>query len=68
MYPKSLISVYMKNVHLFLDVLVGVGEAEEAGRFAAAAVELVSHPVCRQEIRYRLRSYLAEDSNRGNSE
>jgi hypothetical protein len=52
-------------VHQLLDVLVGVGEIDEAARVAAFAIESVPPSQIYDEIRNELSSYLHADNSQG---
>jgi hypothetical protein len=54
--------IYLDHVHQLLDVLVGVGEIDEAARAAAFAIGSVPPSQCRDEIRNELSSYLQADN------
>jgi hypothetical protein len=57
--------IYLDHVHQLLDVLVGVGEIDEAARAAAFAIESVPPSEFHDEIRNELSSYLLADNSQG---
>lgn len=57
--------IYLDHVHQLLDVLVGVGEIDEAARAAAFAIESVPPSQFHDEISNELSSYLQAGNSQG---
>lgn len=65
---KTLIDIYIEDVQQLLEILVGVGEKDEAERIAIIAVDSIPPSVCRDEIHEKLNFYLKKVRIDGNSE
>lgn len=58
--------LYLDHARQLLDVLIGVGEIDEAARAAAFAIESVPPSQFRDEVRNELSSYLQVENSQGN--
>lgn len=57
--------IYLDHVHQLLNILIGVGEIDEAARAAAFAIESVPPSEFREKVRKDLSSYLQADNSQG---